>query len=120
MMIDFYWYPKCSTCRKAKQWLDENEVEYHTIDLIQETPKADLIEKWLNESGLPAISFFNTQGNKYRELNLKDKRPTMTIQQSGQILASDGMLMKRPVLTDGTKLTTGFNEDVFTETWLNK
>ncbi|MHC9536702.1 arsenate reductase family protein [Dellaglioa sp. BT-FLS60] len=119
-MIDFYWYPKCSTCRKAKQWLDENKVDYHLIDLIQETPKADLIEKWLTESNQPMTYFFNTHGDKYRELNLKDELPTMSISRASHLLASDGMLMKRPILTDGTTVTTGFKEAIFKEVWLNK
>lgn len=119
-MLDFYWYPKCSTCRKAKQWLDENGVDYRTIDLIQDTPKAALIEKWLNESEHPMTYFFNTHGEKYRELKLKDELPTMSNIQASQVLASDGMLIKRPVLIEGDKTTTGFKEDVFEKNWLNK
>ena len=95
-MLKFYWYPKCSTCRKAKAWLEQADVQFETIDLVQDTPSADTFEKWITASGLPVRRFFNTSGMKYRELGLKDKMADLSVEEASELLASDGMLVKRP------------------------
>lgn len=97
-MLKFYWYPKCSTCRKAKAWLEQADVQFETIDLVQDTPSADTFEKWITASGLPVRRFFNTSGMKYRELGLKDKMADLSVEEASELLASDGMLVKRPLL----------------------
>ncbi|GCF95108.1 arsenate reductase [Enterococcus florum] len=111
-MYKFYWYAKCSTCQKAKKWLDEKGVEYQTLDLITETPSAEEFEAWLTKSELPVRRFFNTSGMKYREQNLKDKINDLTVSEASRILSSDGMLVKRPlILKDHEFVINGFNED---------
>ncbi|REC32171.1 hypothetical protein CF160_06815 [Enterococcus pseudoavium] len=110
-MLKFYWYPKCSTCRKAKAWLDQAGIDYETIDLIQETPSAADFENWLTTSELPIRRFFNTSGIKYRELGLKDQMADLSIKEASELLASDGMLVKRPLLIkDDQFLINGFKE----------
>ena len=110
-MLKFYWYPKCSTCRKAKAWLEQADVQFETIDLVQDTPSADTFEKWITASGLPVRRFFNTSGMKYRELGLKDKMADLSVEEASELLASDGMLVKRPLLIkDDQFLTNGFKE----------
>ena len=113
-MLKFYWYPKCSTCRKAKAWLEQADVQFETIDLVQDTPSADTFEKWITASGLPVRRFFNTSGMKYRELGLKDKMADLSVEEASELLASDGMLVKRPLLNkDDQFLTNGFNETTY-------
>lgn len=117
-MIKFYWYPKCSTCKKAKAWMDENKVKYEMIDMIQTPPTAKELAEWMAQhSELPIRRFFNTSGIRYREQGLKDKVQEMTIQTASELLATDGMLIKRPILTDGKSLTLGFKESEFEEKW---
>jgi arsenate reductase len=117
LAITFYQYPKCSTCQKAKKWLDENNVSYHAVHIVEETPSKEEIQSLYEKSGLPLKKFFNTSGKKYRELGLKDKISTVSDEELLQLLASDGMLLKRPLTTDGEKVTVGFKEDVYDETW---
>lgn len=113
-MLKFYWYPKCSTCRKAKAWLDQAGIDYETIDLVQETPSADIFEKWLTASDLPVRRFFNTSGMKYRELGLKDKMAELSVKEASDLLASDGMLVKRPLLIKEDQfLLNGFKETTY-------
>lgn len=113
-VLKFYWYPKCSTCRKAKAWLDQAGIDYETIDLVQETPSADTFEKWLTASDLPVRRFFNTSGMKYRELGLKDKMAELSVKEASDLLASDGMLVKRPLLIkDDQFLLNGFKETTY-------
>ena len=113
-MLKFYWYPKCSTCRKAKAWLDQAGIDYETIDLVQETPSADTFEKWLTASDLPVRRFFNTSGMKYRELGLKDKMAELSVKEASDLLASDGMLVKRPLLIkDDQFLLNCFKETTY-------
>ena len=110
-MVTLYWYPKCSTCRDAKKWLENHGQQVETVDMIQEGPAAQLLEKWISESGLPLRRFFNTSGMKYRELGLKDKIDNYTLAEACQVLATDGMLIKRPILVkDGRFLLNGFKE----------
>lgn len=113
-MYKFYEYAKCSTCKKAKAWLTQQEVDFETIDLITQTPSAEEFEALIESSDLPLRRFFNTSGMKYRELNLKDQINDLTIQEASRILSSDGMLVKRPMMVkDGKFLINGFNEDAY-------
>jgi len=116
-MIDFYCYPKCGTCRKAKKWLDENGVNFNDIHIVDETPSAEQLTTMIKKSQLPIKKFFNTSGKKYRELQLKDKLADMSDEEKISLLASDGMLIKRPLAFDGEKVTVGFKEDQFKENW---
>ena len=103
----FIWYPKCSTCKKAKKWLDDNGIKYTLRDIVLETPTEEELSKWVKESGLDIKKFFNTSGNKYRELGLKDKLDSMSFDEKVKLLSSDGMLIKRPLIV-GEKIIPGF------------
>ncbi|HLR79899.1 MAG TPA: arsenate reductase family protein [Bacillota bacterium] len=118
MTLTLYCYPKCGTCRKAKKWLDEHHITYNDIHIVENPPTKDEILDFMSKSDLPARRFFNTSGKRYRELNMKDKVNDLTTEEMAEYLASDGMLIKRPIATDGEKVTVGFKEDVFRETWL--
>ena len=117
MTIQFIQYPKCGTCRKAQKWLDDQGIAYTSIHIVEQTPTKEQLQAFWQASGLPLKKFFNTSGMKYKALNLKDKLPTMTDDEQLTLLASDGMLIKRPITTDGEKLTIGFKESDFLETW---
>ncbi|MDZ5472159.1 arsenate reductase family protein [Bacillus sp. 31A1R] len=117
-MLTFYWYPKCGTCRNAKKWLDEHNVSYDAVHIVENPPSKQELEKLYKQSELPLKKFFNTSGQKYRELGLKDKVNSASEDELLNILASDGMLIKRPLLTDGQKLTVGFKEEEYKNTWL--
>lgn len=111
-MYTFYCYSKCSTCKKAKKQLDDAGIKYESIDLKENPPKADLILSWINESGLDKKKFFNTSGIKYRELGLKDKIDEMTDQEAADLLSTDGMLIKRPILLkDGKIVQIGYRSE---------
>ena len=101
-------YPKCSTCRKAKKWLDEHNIEYESRHIIEDNPTADELRKWWEISDLPLKRFFNTSGMKYRELKLKDKLPELSEDEQLDLLATDGMLVKRPVLVNDDIVLVGF------------
>ena len=101
-------YPKCSTCRKAKKWLDENGFEYESKHIVDDNPTAEELRKWWQMSGLPLKRFFNTSGMKYRELKLKDKLPDMSEDEQLNLLATDGMLVKRPILVLDDDVLVGF------------
>ena len=101
-------YPKCSTCRKAKKWLDEQNIEYDSRHIVEDNPTADELRKWWEISDLPLKRFFNTSGMKYRELKLKDKLPDMSEDEQLDLLATDGMLVKRPVLVGDDVVLVGF------------
>ena len=117
-MKKFYGYKRCSTSRKAQKWLDEHGVEYEFQDLVAKPPaKADLV-KWLTKYQDRGLRyFFNTSGQHYRQLGLKDKIKDMTIAEAADIMAKDGKLNKRPLLVDNDRLTCGFKEAVYEETW---
>lgn len=117
MGLTLYWYPKCGTCRNAKKWLDRHELQYEAIHLVENPPSRAEIEQLYKNSGLELKKFFNTSGQKYRELGLKDKLKEASENEMLDILATDGMLLKRPIVTDGLKVTVGFKEEQFDETW---
>lgn len=106
----FIEYPKCSTCQKAKKWLDENNIEYVDRNIVTETPTKDELKKWIPKSGLDVRKFFNTSGMKYRELNIKEKIKDMSADEIYELLASDGMLIKRPLFISDTLILKGFKE----------
>lgn len=116
MSNTFYWYPNCSTCRKAKKWLEENEVKFTAVHLVDETPSKEEILKWMEIADFEPRKFFNTSGKVYRENNLKEVIPTATKEEMAELLAGNGMLIKRPVLTDGKSITLGFKETEY-EKW---
>jgi arsenate reductase len=101
-------YPKCSTCRKAKNWLDEHNIDYESRHIVEDNPTASEIEEWYQKSGLPLKRFFNTSGKIYRENNLKDKIPDMSEQEQFDTLATNGMLVKRPILVGEDFVLVGF------------
>ena len=104
-------YPKCTTCQKAKKWLDANKIKYEDRDISIKNPNQKELKEWHKKSGLPLKRFFNTSGLKYKELGLKDKLPNMTEAEMYKLLASDGMLVKRPLLIKGDKVLVGFKEE---------
>lgn len=106
----FICYPKCSTCQKARKWLEAHEIAFEERHIVEQNPNADELKTWQTASGLPLRRFFNTSGMKYRELNLKDKLPDMTEDEQLALLATDGMLVKRPLLILGDRVLVGFKE----------
>jgi arsenate reductase (glutaredoxin) len=117
MLITFYHYPKCGTCRKAKKWLEDNGVELNEVHIVESPPSKEELEAFYKKSELDLKKFFNTSGQKYRELGLKDKLAEMSEDEKLELLASDGMLIKRPITTDGNQVTVGFKEEQFEQTW---
>lgn len=117
MAIQFYSYPKCSTCRKAKQWLEENDKEFNEIHIVENPPTKEELKAFYEKSDLPLKKFFNTSGKKYRELGLKDKVNSSSDDELLEILASDGMLIKRPLTAEGSSVTLGFKEETYEDTW---
>lgn len=111
-MYTMYWYPKCTTCQKAKKYLEARKIQVQTIDIKLTPPSAKQLEDWMTAGEFPIKRFFNTSGMKYRELNLKDQVPQFDINQAADLLATDGMLIKRPLLLKGDKLVAiGFKEE---------
>jgi arsenate reductase len=106
----FLQYPPCSTCKKAKVWLDEHGIEYTARNIKEENPTFEELKEWHARSGLPLKKFFNTSGLLYKSMNLKEKLPAMTEEEQLKLLSSDGMLVKRPILVKGDKVLTGFKE----------
>jgi arsenate reductase (glutaredoxin) len=117
LTLRFYWYPKCGTCRNAKKWLDSHEVSYHDINIAENPPSRKELEEMYHKSGLDLKKFFNTSGMKYRELGLKDKIKSASEEELLDILATDGMLIKRPIATDGERVTVGFKEEEYEQAW---
>ena len=113
MSILFLEYPKCSTCQKAKKWLDENGIQYQDRHIVEQNPTVEELTQWYQKSGLPLKRFFNTSGKLYKELKLKDKLPTMTEQEQLELLATNGMLVKRPLVISDTVICPGFKQDVW-------
>ena len=106
----FLQYPPCSTCQKAKKWLDEKGIAYTARHIKEQNPTYEELKHWYEVSGLPLKKFFNTSGLKYKELNLKEKLPNMTEEEQLRLLATDGMLVKRPVVVKDNVVLTGFRE----------
>ena len=114
----FLEYPPCSTCKKAKAWLDANGVAYTARHIKEENPSYEELKLWYQRSGLPLKKFFNTSGLLYKSLNLKDKLPTMTEEEQLRLLATDGMLVKRPLVVLKDAVLTGFREADWQKTLL--
>ena len=108
-------YPKCSTCRKAKKWLDDHNFNYESKHIVDDNPTALELRTWWEKSDLPLKRFFNTSGMKYRELKLKDKLPNMSEEEQINLLATDGMLVKRPIIIDDDCVLVGFKENEWEE-----
>ena len=112
----FICYPKCTTCQKARKWLEAQQMDFEQRDIKEEQPTEDELRRWIGASGLPVRKFFNTSGLKYKELKLKDRLPDMSEDEQIALLATDGMLVKRPILiTDGEdgrpgRVLVGFKE----------
>ncbi len=111
----FLQYPKCTTCKNAKKWLDENNVTYEDRDIKLNNPSYDELKEFYEKSGLDIKKFFNTSGMLYKEMNLKDKLADMTVEEKLQLLATDGMLVKRPLVVKGDLVLTGFKETEWEE-----
>ncbi len=119
MAVLFLEYPKCSTCKKAKKWLDDHGVEYIDRHIVEQNPTAEELAAWQKLSGLPLRRFFNTSGMKYRELGVKEKLDAgMTDAEAFALLATDGMLVKRPLVITDTTVLTGFRESAWEEALL--
>ena len=114
-MIKFICYPKCTTCQKAKKWLDDNNVEYNLRDIKIENPSIDELCNWHKVSGLPLKKFFNTSGLLYKSMELKDKLPNMSEEEQLNLLVTDGMLVKRPLVIGRDFVLVGFKEDEWKE-----
>ncbi len=117
MALTLYWYPKCGTCRKAKKWLDDHGLSYEEIHIVDNPPSRAALEDMYKSSGLEIKKFFNTSGQRYRDLGLKDRINQATDEELLDLLASDGMLIKRPLVKDDQNVTVGYNEEVFETTW---
>ena len=114
-MVLFLEYPKCSTCKKAKKWLEEHQVNYDDRHIVEDNPTVEELKDWIGRSGLPLRRFFNTSGMKYRELQLKDRLPKMSDDEQLELLATDGMLVKRPLLVLEDRVIPGFKEKEWLE-----
>lgn len=119
MALKLYWYPNCNTSKKAKKWLDDHGITYELIHLVEATPSKAEIRDLIVKSELSPRKFFNTSGKVYREQNMKEKLKDATLEEMVDYLAANGMLIKRPIVTDGKKVTVGFNEETFAKTWLS-
>ena len=107
----FIEYPKCSTCKRAKKWLNDNKINFTDRDITKETPTVAELNKWIKQSGVEIKKWFNTSGLKYKELQLKDKLESMDFEDKIKLLASDGMLIKRPIFVSKDIILIGFNEE---------
>ncbi len=111
--MQFIWYPKCGTSRKAKKFLDDNNIAYESRMMKEEHPAEEELRRWQPLSGLPLKKFFNTSGQLYREMHLSEKLKEMSDDEMFALLASDGMLVKRPLLIAGDRVLVGFNEEQY-------
>ena len=114
-MIKFICYPKCTTCQKAKKWLDDNKIEYELRDIKEDNPSLEELTAWYKMSELPLKKFFNTSGLLYKSMELKDKLPTMSEEEQLKLLATDGMLVKRPLVISKDFVLVGFKESEWSE-----
>lgn len=108
MRMLFLEYPKCSTCQKAQKWLDEHQISYEDRHIVENNPTFEELKSWYERSGLPLKKFFNTSGMLYKEMKLKDKLLEMSEEEQLKLLATNGMLVKRPLIVDGDRVLTGF------------
>lgn len=108
-------YPKCTTCQKAKRWLNEHGIEYTERHIVEENPTYDELKLWYQQSGLPLKKFFNTSGLVYKEMQLKDRLPSMSEEEQLKLLATNGMLVKRPIVINNDKVLVGFRENEWEE-----
>ena len=115
--LKVYYYPKCGSCRNALKFLQAKGRRLELQNLYEQPPTEEEIREWLRASGLPVRAFFNTSGEAYREMKLKDRLPEMDEDEQIRLLASNGRLVKRPVVTDGRKVTVGWKEEAFGENW---
>jgi arsenate reductase len=120
MALKVIQYPKCGTCRKALKYLQEKGVAFESRHIVEEPLSRDELASLVEKSGLPVQKFFNTSGQKYRELGLSKKLKDMSDDEKLDLLASDGMLVKRPIVTDGKHVTVGFREEEFEKLWVGK
>ena len=111
----FVEYPKCSTCKNAKKWLEQNGIDFEDRNIVEETPSVEELKEWIKKSGKEIKRWFNTSGLKYKELGLKDKLSDMSDEEKYRLLASDGMLIKRPILISDRGVFVGFREEVWRE-----
>ena len=115
-MLKYICYPKCTTCQKAQKWLDDNKIEYELRDIKLNNPTFEELTEWYKKSGLPLKKFFNTSGLLYKSMELKTKLPNMTEDEMLKLLATDGMLVKRPILVGDNFVLVGFKENEWKET----
>lgn len=106
----FVHYPKCTTCRRAKKWLDEHQIAYEARDIKEQNPSLEELTQWYQKSGLPLKKFFNTSGILYKEMKLKEKLPDMSEEEQLALLVTDGMLVKRPIVVTEDQVLVGFKE----------
>lgn len=111
----FLWYPKCTTCQKAKKWLEENNIQFEERHIVENNPNKQELEEWINKSNYEIKKFFNTSGLKYKELNLKEKLPQMSQDEKLELLATNGMLVKRPIFISYNSIFVGFKEKEWEE-----
>ncbi|WFA09187.1 arsenate reductase family protein [Tissierella sp. Yu-01] len=111
MKYTFICYPKCTTCKKAKDWLDKNNIEYDERNIKENNPNENELTEWIKKSDYPIKKFFNTSGTLYRELKVKEKLPNLSEEEQIKLLATDGMLVKRPILVGDNNVLVGFKED---------
>lgn len=116
-MITIYQHPKCSTCKKTRAWFDEEGIAYELKDIREEHPDRESIRQAIAAGNLTLRRIFNTSGNLYKELQLKDKLDSMDLEEALDLLESDGMLIRRPFVTDGTQITVGHDEEKFETIW---
>ena len=111
----FIEYPKCSTCQRAGKWLEAQGAEFERRNIVENNPTKEELKAWHQKSGLPLKRFFNTSGNLYKEMKLKDRLPEMSEEEQIELLSTDGMLVKRPILVDGDAVLVGFKEKEWEE-----
>lgn len=114
-MLNFVCYPKCTTCQKAKKWLDDNKIKYVMRDIKENNPTFEELNEWYKKSGLPLKKFFNTSGILYKSMELKIKLPEMSEEEQLKLLSTNGMLVKRPILVGSSFVLVGFKEDKWSE-----
>lgn len=115
MAVTFLWYPRCSTAQKAKKWLEDNRIDFEMRDMIKNNPSREELSAWQARSGLPLKKFFNTSGQKYRGLQLKDRLNNLSNEEMLELLSTDGMLVKRPIILAGNEVLIGFKHQEWAE-----